>query len=160
MARTVDDAARESRIQPNMTPMIDVVFQLIVVFLCSMRFRSLDTRIEAVLPEPGMRDTRVLPEPPRPVAAVRLRRDTPAAETRVYLLDAAVGPARESSWRILAERLAVLRGRHGTLRGEIDADPDVDHGEVMRALDSFVAASIADVRFRGAPGEVRGRRIR
>jgi len=46
VARTDDRAAREGRLQPNMTPMIDVVFQLIIVFLCSMKFRTLDQKIE------------------------------------------------------------------------------------------------------------------
>jgi biopolymer transport protein ExbD len=31
----------------------------------------------------------------------------------------------------------------------IDASPEVEHGDVVRALDGFVAAGIASVRFRG-----------
>ena len=36
--------------KPNMTPMIDVVFQLLVFFLVSMKFKTLDMKIEAFLP--------------------------------------------------------------------------------------------------------------
>src|SRR5262245_11239829 len=34
----------------NMTPMIDIVFQLILFFLFNLRFKSLDWRIESALP--------------------------------------------------------------------------------------------------------------
>ncbi len=150
MARTVDEAAKESRPQANMTPMIDVVFQLIIVFLCSMKFRTLDMKVEANLP----RDAGVSPKwaapDTRPRAPLRLRRAPGASATRLFLLDAAVGEAGEADWRRLAVRLAALHGRDPSTCGEIDADPDVPHGEVMRALDAFVAASFTDVRFRGA----------
>src|SRR5262245_45522099 len=35
----------------NMTPMIDIVFQLILFFLFNLRFKSLDYRIESQLPK-------------------------------------------------------------------------------------------------------------
>src|SRR5438876_472009 len=35
----------------NMTPMIDIVFQLILFFLFNLRFKSLDYRIESSLPK-------------------------------------------------------------------------------------------------------------
>ena len=37
--------------QLNMTPMIDIVFQLILFFLFSLKFKSLDFRIEAQMPK-------------------------------------------------------------------------------------------------------------
>jgi len=35
----------------NMTPMIDIVFQLILFFLLNLRFKSIDYRIDAALPQ-------------------------------------------------------------------------------------------------------------
>ncbi len=35
----------------NLTPMIDVVFQLIVFFLITLKFTTLDQRIESMLPK-------------------------------------------------------------------------------------------------------------
>ena len=68
----------------NMTPMIDVVFQLIVFFLVSMKFKSLDMKIEAQLPPVGLLPTpRTEPEPPK--VDVRLRsagHGMPAVERR------------------------------------------------------------------------------
>ena len=35
----------------NMTPMIDIVFQLIIFFMCIMKFKTLEKKIEAFLPK-------------------------------------------------------------------------------------------------------------
>jgi hypothetical protein len=35
----------------NLTPMIDVVFQLIIFFMCAMKFKTLEQKIEAFLPK-------------------------------------------------------------------------------------------------------------
>ena len=35
----------------NLTPMIDVVFQLIIFFMCAMKFKTLEKKIEAYLPK-------------------------------------------------------------------------------------------------------------
>lgn len=35
----------------NMTPMIDIVFQLIIFFLLSLKFKTVDRRIESALPD-------------------------------------------------------------------------------------------------------------
>ena len=35
----------------NMTPMIDIVFQLIIFFLLSLKFKTIDRRIESMLPK-------------------------------------------------------------------------------------------------------------
>lgn len=35
----------------NMTPMIDIVFQLILFFLFNLRFKSIDFRIDSMLPK-------------------------------------------------------------------------------------------------------------
>ena len=35
----------------NMTPMIDIVFQLIIFFLLSLKFKTVDRRIESQLPK-------------------------------------------------------------------------------------------------------------
>ena len=44
--------ARESGIPTlNLTPMIDVVFQLIIFFLCALNFRSLEKKLEVALPK-------------------------------------------------------------------------------------------------------------
>jgi len=153
MARKeVEEPAKAARSTMNMTPMIDVTFQLIVVFLCSLKFRTLDQKIEAFLPEPGMAPVfREMPVESR--LTVRLRRAAGAGPTEVVLLDGRVGTTAEGEavWTRLEARIREIRGRDASMKGEIDAGGEVPHGEVIRALDAFLAADLGTVLFRGAP---------
>ena len=151
-SREVDDAALYARCTMNMTPMIDVVFQLIVVFLCSMKFRTLDQKLEATLPtKEGIRPD--VPQPPEfhPTLTVRLQRSGPGAETRVSLQGSRLGTTAEGEavWSRLTAATAGFLGKSADLVGEIDAGPEVEHGDVVRALDGFVAAGLKNVKFRG-----------
>lgn len=140
-----------ARCTMNMTPMIDVVFQLIVVFLCSMKFRTLDQKIDAFLPEEGKENT--IPKPPEfhPVLTVLLQRAGPGQPTRVALQGTRLGTTGdgEALWARLTATTAGILARSRDLVGEIDAEPLVEHGDVIRALDGFAAAGLSNVRFRG-----------
>ena len=47
----------------NMTPMIDIVFQLIIFFLLSLKFKTVDRRIDSMLPKDrGLAPTPTFPE--------------------------------------------------------------------------------------------------
>ena len=151
MARTVDDPAKAGRLAMNMTPMIDVTFQLIIVFLCSMKFRCLDEKMEATLPKGcGIAVSPCVPKVDA-VARVRLDRPSAAAPTGVALTGNRLGSAAEGDalWARLESAIALLRTRDPELVGEIDAGPEVAHGEVMRALDAFRGAEVERVRFCG-----------
>jgi len=150
MAREIDDPARSANSTFNMTPMIDVVFQLIVVFLCSMKFRTLDQKIEAFLPKVVGCDTTAAPELAETRLDLRLRRRPGEYSTSVLLLGSRCGPADAPGiWDLVSTRLREFRARDATVKGEIDADPEVPHGEVVRALDAFLAADVTGVVFRG-----------
>ena len=138
----------------NMTPMIDVTFQLIIVFLCSMKFRTLDQKVEATLPPDGMATTPDRVAPVETLVRVRLDRAAAGAPTRLFLLGEPLGSAAEGEdpWTRLRDRLVALRARAPEAIGEIDASPEVEHGEVLRALDGFLGAKVARVRFRGTRG--------
>jgi len=147
--RKVDDPAQAAAACFNMTPMIDVCFQLIVVFLCSMKFRTLDQKIEAFLPPDGMSPV-ISDRPPETRVDLRLKRSGTSAETRVLLLDRDLGTTADPRlWATVESRLLEIAGRDPGALGRIAADPEVTHAAVMRALDAFAAARIANVSFRG-----------
>ncbi len=147
--RKVDDPSGLAASTFNMTPMIDVTFQLIVVFLCSMKFRTLDQKIEAFLPYMGQ-DTVPHPEDVRTKLPLRLRRGPADPATTVLLVGSRIGTtAAEGVWPALAARIREFRDRDPGIKGAIDADPDVVHEDVIRALDCFLAAGLVDVEFRG-----------
>lgn len=150
MRREIDDPSKAAAATFNMTPMIDVVFQLIVVFLCSMRFRTLDQKIEAQLPEVGQWPD---PRPPEvhPMLRVRLQRAGDPGPTLLVVQGERLGATADGSpaWERLRATATAMRAKAPDLTAEIDAAPLVDHGEVVHALDTLVAAGLANVRFRG-----------
>ncbi len=127
----------------NMTPMIDVVFQLIVVFLCSMKFKTLDQKIEAFLPKDvGLSNA--------PAVTAEVVTTVGETDTAVYILDSKLGMSSASGiWGALQTRLKDFKGKDDKVKGEIDAAPDVPHGDVIAALDSFVASGLTNVVFKG-----------
>ncbi|HEU4394392.1 MAG TPA: biopolymer transporter ExbD [Planctomycetota bacterium] len=149
--RTIDDPRASTRSGMNMTPMIDVTFQLIIVFLCSMKFRTLDEKVEAFLPEQGIHDRWQQVKSPETVARIRLDRPAGAPAARLWLHGVALGSTAEGEalWTRLGDRLAAMRARDPALVGEIDAGPEVEHGEVVRAVDGLLGAKVESVRFRG-----------
>ena len=149
--RPPDDPVAAADLGMNMTPMIDVTFQLIIVFLCSMKFRTLDEKIEAHLPDLGINSQWQKVQRLETVARIRLDRPAGAAAARLWLHGEALGSTAdgEALWTRLGERLTAMRVRDPDLVGEIDASPDVEHGEVVRAVDGLLGAKVESVRFRG-----------
>jgi hypothetical protein len=158
----------------NMTPMIDIVFQLIIFFMLNMRFRAADSRIDSVLPRKvGPQPTPTLAEDEHRVRATLVRLDAvdpAAARTKVkiggrewilpagdVLADAQRSPEYA---RQRAAVLASIESHLGALRsggldkGEIDAPPPsgplVPHADAVAVLDSFLASQFKDVAFQGA----------
>ena len=85
--RKVDDPSAAAAVTFNMTPMIDVCFQLIVVFLCSMKFKTLDQKIEAFLPKEAGVSPCIPTHPVVPRVDLRLRRRKGEEATWVLVLD-------------------------------------------------------------------------
>jgi biopolymer transport protein ExbD len=160
MAKEVDDPSKAAKSTFNMTPMIDVTFQLIVVFLCSLKFRTLDQKIESFLPKDvGLSSAPSTAEVVTRVS-VKLRRKPGETATVVTILESRLGLASSDGvWTSLQARLREFKAKEEKVKGEIDADKDVPHGEVVTALDAFMAAKLTDVEFRGTqmnqPGDFR-----
>ncbi len=148
--------------RPNMTPMIDVVFQLLVFFLVSMKFKTLDIKIETRLPK----HAGIAIDITRPDDRLKLtaRLDRPANGAARLKLDGRIlGNTRDAaSWARLHEIVRTVRARHvarggdpAVIEAEVDAAPAVPTGVVIELVDAFVAADFEHVRFTGTPLGVR-----
>ena len=75
----------------NMTPMIDIVFQLIVFFLLTLHFKEVDHRIEAELPKDrGLAATKQIPKPLTTIRVniFRMNSETPSKDddfTKIHI---------------------------------------------------------------------------
>lgn len=149
--------------QLNMTPMIDIVFQLILFFLFSIHFKSLDYRIESALPKNlGPRPTNVIDTTSRLRVTLSRRdaEDPVKARTRVkfgaheWTLPPLSAPPheRDAMFASIRSRLAEMRAATGW-PGEIDSPPPtgglVPHADAVGVLDAFLEAHINDVSFQG-----------
>ena len=149
--------------RPNMTPMIDVVFQLLVFFLVSMKFKTLDMKIEAFLPKDrGLAATITkLEETPKIVAVLKRRAEGNVLEksTRIKVQNQTIGTSDNAeTWELLTQKAKAILDRHianagdpADVKGEVDASSLVPTGDVVRAVDAFIAAGLQDVTFVGTP---------
>jgi biopolymer transport protein ExbD len=156
----------------NMTPMIDVVFQLILFFLFSLKFKSLDYRFESELPKNvGPHETSLPAEvvPRLSVALYRLDEIDPAkARTKMKFAgaewivpDVASYDERDKTFASLREKLRQVSRATSVFEGEIKtplpSGAAVPHADVMKVLDAFIEAEIANVKFEGAASPLPGR---
>jgi hypothetical protein len=163
--------------QLNMTPMIDIVFQLILFFMFNMKFKALDHRIDSAIPKDrGIAATAQFVEPIPAIKVALFRRDEggPGKEyTYIEVNDQPPGykvpnvkftgdafgdedkhDQRYAVFQQIQARIAGLFASNKELKGEIQAPPPkgglVPHGDIMGVLDAFLAAGITEVNFQGA----------
>jgi len=163
----------------NMTPMIDIVFQLIIFFLLSLKFKTVDQRIDAMLPDRGMAPTPDFQAAETKIKLKVFRRDLEDPQ-RTYTLikvDNAAQYRLPTGWRgrrvelekapervrqydavvasvqsEISKRLAIYGGAD-KVKGEISAPPPrggaVPHGDVIALLDAFLREGVTNVNFEG-----------
>jgi hypothetical protein len=147
----------------NMTPMIDIVFQLILFFLFNLRFKSQEYRIESALPKEGIEPTpRVLE--PQPRIKVALFREHPESAERAvtkirlggtdFLLPRGTAPTKERDAVLerLRARIVSLHaetGWPGEIQTPLPSGPFVPHADVVSVVDAFLAANVNDIGFEG-----------
>jgi hypothetical protein len=164
----------------NMTPMIDVCFQLIVFFMLTLRFPSVANRFETVLPtDRGPSKDPVVLTPIQHITVRLFRKDAEQDRSRHFTrvrvgelatVDLPRGPwptggeqaeerrrAEDKLFGQVSEAIATAwaqQARRPEIRGEIKTPPPtgqlVPHGDVMRVLDAFVGAGLTGVNFEGA----------
>jgi biopolymer transport protein ExbD len=119
----------------NMTPLIDVVFQLIIFFLVSSHLARQETQLELDLPAAASGREATVESRPRVVINV-------AADGHVLLGSTAIGPDE------LTPRLKFERRRSGSdLEVRIRADRSVPYAAVEPVLLSCADAGIWNVTF-------------
>ncbi len=128
------------------TSMIDVVFLLLIFFMCASRFRVLERRLDAFLPKdkgPQSIQTTVrqLDEIVIHVTAVRPDLRVPKFRIREF---------RTNDPNELAARLKQLQSV-GDMPVVIDGRPLCPFRHVMSALDSCARAKLTKVEFRPPP---------
>jgi hypothetical protein len=150
-----------------MTPMIDIVFQLILFFLFNLRFKSIDFRIDSMLPkDKGVEITDVIlpPSPRITVELFRTEADDPVKARTHAKLGArrwvlpevtADRKVRDAAFEEIAGAIVALRGDSGmpgmpgTIQTPLPSGAYVPHADAIGVLDAFLIADVKDVAFDG-----------
>ncbi len=132
--------------QLNMTPMIDVVFQLLIFFMCSIHFRTMEGKLQSYLPkDKGMRNVSFQPLVQEVRIIVKYAEDTGVVsmwmgETKYPNHDTlmnAVQSKYEEYRRTITRPVPVI----------IDTDKNVPYREVVRILDMCSGRNIEGCEF-------------
>jgi biopolymer transport protein ExbD len=163
----------------NMTPMIDIVFQLIVFFLLTLKFVTPEHKIDSQLPKD--RGLAATPQFVSDLQAIKVKlfrkdKDDPVkAFTKIKVGNNWETKFPAGQWkgagdadsermaeydRVMASLKAKILeewergGKDPEQKGEISAPPpdgpSVPHGDVVKVLDAFLELGIKTVNFQGA----------
>lgn len=136
-----------------MTPMIDVIFQLIIFFMCSIQFKSLEGKLYSYLPrDKGMASTEVT-DPILEEVRIKLVYSA-SAEMLTKIL---VGNTEYKNWDALFEHMQRIAPTLSTPSGDIipvkiDADDKIPTQSVVNALNICKKAGIQKTEFAAKTG--------
>ncbi len=120
----------------QMTPMIDVVFLLLIFFICTTQFPEFEGKFDVRLPDPG--------PAPRSAAAKRLPTEVVVRVHRDGRLTVNGQPKTEPQ---LARMLARLTAAAPRLAVVIAGDRDALHQYVVLALNACYQAGVTNISF-------------
>jgi biopolymer transport protein ExbD len=148
----------------DMTPMIDVVFQLIIFFMCNIKYKTLEGRLDAYLPK----DVGVNQTEAEPVEKIEItikvqnegeRRDPLdmslpwSGEGRFeYVgrkLNYQIGPRKTADVGEVQKILAQLNREDPERKSTIDCRPGTVYADMIPVLDAAVDAGFTDITFVG-----------
>lgn len=154
-----------SPIKGDMTPMIDVVFQLLIFFMLTIEFKMLEGKLAAYLPK----DVGVNTSQAEPKEKVEIVLRVAAEGTKLDPLkdrpwsgegpfrygddrqiDISIGPKTTRDLEELKRRLKDLRQQDPERPATLDPHPGTVYEDVIKVLDVVLLADYTDVTFIGA----------
>ncbi len=165
----------DDKAEMEMTPMIDVTFLLLIFFMCTHKFKTLEGKLAAYLPK----DVGVNQMDAEPIEKVEILMRVVKEGTKLKVTDSGgvrtytssdtgrydwgedrvmeynVGPYRTQDLDALRSKLAkVYRDRLSSgeekVPATIDARPKTVYSDVVKVLDQAIDAGFTDITFVGA----------
>jgi biopolymer transport protein ExbD len=174
--RSRGGSALEDEVKISMTPMIDVTFLILVFFMCTLQFKTLEAKLAAFLPtDRGVDGEPIVQSEPVRISlrVVDGDRDRDVTQRRVILgrpgapafgrflpiVDQPAGQRRvhtdpPDALTRLRDHLIEVRRRVPDVKAVISVEPEVPHACAITVLDVFKEADFADVSYSGISGDV------
>lgn len=150
-------AKPDTDIEMNMTPMIDIVFQLLIFFIVNLKFKTLEKKLLSYLPTDfGLASQPQIVE--ESFMTVKLQQPLKSEDnrrimfrkTRFYIeRDRIEGVDTRDIHSQIFTRLKDFIGVTPDAKGKIDASKGVPHGYVVSVLDVFRKAGYKTITFVG-----------
>jgi len=157
-----------TKAEMEMTAMIDVTFLLLIFFMCTLKFKTLEGKLSAYLPK----DVGVTVAPADRVEDIDLSVHVAAAGTRLDAtgqpwtaasagryhfgpdrhLSYSLGPRRGLDFAAVSQHLTNLQQADPERQVALAPDSGVVHAEVVELLDLLLDVGFIEVRLQGAPG--------
>lgn len=152
----------------DMTPMIDVVFQLLIFFMLSIKFKTLEGKLSAYLPKDvGVNQTSAEPKEKVEIKLKVLvegtklmpREDAPWIGEGAFrfgpdrVVQYSIGPRTTKDLTELARRLKEQYLADPEAPATIDPWPGTVYSDVVDVLDVAIAAGYSDISFVGDRSE-------
>jgi biopolymer transport protein ExbD len=154
-----------SPLKGDMTPMIDVVFQLLIFFMLTIEFKQLEGKLSAYLPKDvGVNTTQAEPKEKveivlrvategtklDPVNNMPWSGEGPFRYGDDRKIDISIGPKTTRDLEEVKRRLKDLRLQDPERPATIDPHPGTVYEDVIKVLDVVLLADYTDVTFIGA----------
>ncbi|MBI5779938.1 MAG: biopolymer transporter ExbD [Planctomycetes bacterium] len=160
MAKRISSKVEEANMELNMTPMIDVIFQLIIFFMCSIHFKSLEGKLYSYLPrDKGMANTSVTDPILEEVRIKLAYSDTADLLTKIKVGDKDFGSGKDA-WDALYKHMQGMASSLVTPSGDvipvkIDSDEKIPVQSVVNALNICKKAGVQKTEFaaKTSPGK-------
>lgn len=134
------------RAELSLTPMIDVVFLLLIFFMVGMKFKELDRKLEADLPKAGKPLEDDQQPPPSEIWVMIKKNPATAAPSPKIIID----QRPYTDWDKVYDTLASLAKLPGARQDPVIVAPDDDarHGWVMKILDYLNQLQFRNINFK------------
>ncbi len=140
----------ETKFENNMTPMIDIIFQLLIFFMCATKFRILEGKLMSYLPkDKGLESTPVV-DPVIEEVRIVLTYDDNSGITTIKVGETVL-PNEAEMIRIVAGLYNEYRNLGKKAPVIIDAKPNVPLRDVVFCLNTCQKAKIEGVEFAAPP---------
>ncbi len=149
-----NDRAMKREVKMEFTPMIDVVFLLLIFFMCTLKFKILESKIATYLPTDKGLNTNF--EELEPVEKIRIQLSLRGAQCICYINGRAMG-VMPGAAPAAYKRIMELKNASDKSPAEINPDPKVQHKYVIDILDECMRANLTEITFTGALPELKKR---
>jgi biopolymer transport protein ExbD len=135
----------ENPVAINVVPMVDVIFCLCVFFMCSMKFKQVEGKLDAWLPND--RGATSAPAPDEPAARIAIFFDSRTQTSVVQFGHRVVRDEAELETLLREAREDARRRKSPDAPAILDADGRVPWGKVVAVVNLCRRTGIRDVRF-------------